>query len=146
MCLFKICDRTNWQDVKKSLDTRVLFKSPKNTKGVIFPQGIVEHLEISFKRYELDSSISSISMVLIPGMILFLVVVVFYTITFRGWMIDLTCFIINRISVSFIVTSNWSITQYDICLCGPQESESSEQFQACCTPAFAVEDTYEALK
>ena len=41
------------------------FSYPKNTEGGIFSQGIVEHLAISFKQYELDPSISSISVVLI---------------------------------------------------------------------------------
>ena len=56
MCLFIIKDGTNWQDVHESRNTYVLFKilSPNDTDGGIFSQGIVEHLAISFKLYQLD--------------------------------------------------------------------------------------------
>ena len=57
--MFKIKGATKWQDASASLDIYVLFKfvSPKS-------QVIIEHLAISFKLYELDPSISSISVVL----------------------------------------------------------------------------------
>ena len=38
---------------------------PRNTEGGIFSQGIVDRLAISFRLYELDLSISFISVVLI---------------------------------------------------------------------------------
>ena len=61
---------TNWQDIRESLDTYVLFKFsfPKTTKGSIFSQEIVDRLVISFKLYELDLSIPSISVVLMQKM------------------------------------------------------------------------------
>ena len=70
MRLFKIKGATKWQDASASIDTCVLYKfsSPKSPEGGIFWLGDVVHLAISFKLYELDPSISYISVVLIHGM------------------------------------------------------------------------------
>ena len=58
VCLFILKGATNWQDVRKSPNTHVLFElsSPKIQKGCVF------------KLYELGLSISSISVVLIEEM------------------------------------------------------------------------------
>ena len=70
MCLFKIRGATKWQDASVSFDTYVLFNfpSPKSPEAGIFSWGNVAHLAISFKLYELDPLLSSISVVLIHEM------------------------------------------------------------------------------
>ena len=67
--MFKIEGTTKWRDASVSLDTCVLFSSPKNPEGGIFSYGDVEHLVISLKLYELDTLTSCISVVVIPEIV-----------------------------------------------------------------------------